>query len=245
MMPFSVVHEGPRVTQTAALFHLQNLDSQIDAINKRLAEIDRLLSQNEALRSAQAAVASISETRQHWQTRLTNLELERRQLKEEADSIEEHLYSGRVQNPRELSDLQEKLHELQRRHDNLEEPAIEAMLEVEDSTARLAQAQEALARVNAEQADIVGSLSREQEQLAQQLPGLREQAAQARSAIHPPHLRLYDRLRSRPGGVAVAEISPNLECSACGVEITSSMDQQVRHGEVLTCPTCGRILYAP
>ncbi len=232
------------MTQTAALHHLQTLDSAIDAIRARLAEIERLLGENEALRAAQEAVRAASDSLQAWKTRQMDLELERGQLKEEADAIEERLYSGKVTNPRELTDMQGKLAELRRRYEQLEEPIIEAMLAVEEDTARLAEAQAALERISAAQASALGELTAEQANLQARLESLSAQVAEARRAVEAANLRLYDSLRRRHGGVAVTALSPSGECGVCGVQLTSSMRQQVRRGEVLTCPTCGRILYA-
>lgn len=233
------------MSQTTALYHLQTLDSQSDAINKRLTEINRLLGQNEAVRRAQAALDQAKATLQHWRTRLADLDLERRKLREEADDIERRLYSGAVQNPRELTDLQGKLTELRRRHESLEEPAIEAMLEAESSEAALESAQADFERVTAEQAEAAGALSDERDQLLTKLASLRQQVESVRARIEPANLRQYDSLRQRPGGIAVAKVSPGGECSACGVGLTSGLKQRVRHGEVLNCPTCGRILYHP
>lgn len=244
LRPVLLFEKGLTVTQTAALYHLQTLDSAIDAIRARLDEIERLLGEDEALRSAQEAVRAASESLQAWKTRQTDLELERGRLKEEADAIEERLYSGRVTNPRELTDMQGKLTELRRRYEQLEEPILEAMLAIEEDTVRLSEAQAALQRISAQRASLTGELIAEQANLQARLESLLAQAAEARRAVDAANLRLYDSLRRRPGGVAVAAIGAGGECSICGVQITSSLRQQVRRGEVLTCPTCGRILYA-
>lgn len=229
---------------TAALYHLQTLDSAADSARSRLAEIERLLGENAELRAAQEAVSAAEASLQQWKTRHTDLDLERQRLKQEADAAEQRLYSGQVHNPRELTDLQHKLAELRRRHADLEEPQIEALLEIEQGTAALQQAQQTLQRVAARQAGTVEALLAEQSSLRARLDDLIAQIGQARTGVPPASLRQYDQLRKRPGGVAVAAITVGSECSSCGVEITSSLQQQVRRGEVLTCPTCGRLLYA-
>ncbi len=230
------------MTQTAALYHLQSLDSQIDAARKRLDDVNRQLGDNAALREAQAAVDVARADLTHWQTRQTDLDLERRQLKEEADTLEERLYSGRVSNPRELEDIQHKVAELHRRWDSLEEPVLEAMLEIEQHTADLAGADADLERVTQEQADTTGELTAEKATLTASLADLTDRAEALRKTVDASYLRLYDSLRAKAGGIAVAELSCNHECGVCGVQITSRLAQQVGRDEVLTCPTCGRIL---
>jgi predicted nucleic acid-binding Zn-ribbon protein len=229
--------------QTEALYHLQTLDSQLDAIRKRLAEITILLNQNTAVRKAQAALEQAENTLRHWQTRLTDLELERSQLQQEAAATEDRLYSGHVTNPRELIDMQNKLAELRHRYTELEEPLLEAMVSLEESQAEVEKAHDTLERIKQEQASAVGALSTEQAELNTKLQDLQAQVAQARTAIQPASLSLYDRLRQR-GGLAVTAMEDE-SCGSCGVEISSQLAQQVRHGAVILCPTCGRILYTP
>ncbi|GAB4476458.1 MAG: hypothetical protein Kow00124_18560 [Anaerolineae bacterium] len=235
---------GYPVTQTSTLYQLQKLDSRLDQIASRLQAIADLLARDEALRAAQQAVNEAQEALQHWQTRQKDLELERRQLREEGDATEERLYSGRVVNVRELGDLQEKLAELRHRHAALEDPVLEAMFQVEEAARTLETAQARLAQVRTERADALSELTEEQARLEAEQIALREQVTALRPQIAAPHLALYDHLRQRAGGLAVAVIQGE-ECSACGVEITSLLAQRVRRGEVHQCPTCERILHHP
>lgn len=231
--------------QTVALHQLQDIDSDIDRIRARLAEIDTLLGQNAAVRAARSRRAAAEQTLRDWQTRQADLQLERSQLQQEAAASEERLYSGRVHNPRELADLQDKVAELKRRQESLDEPAIEALLEIEAAEEELQAAEANLERVTAEQADTLGALRDEQAALQDNLAARLKEVEPARKGIDPTALAQYDRLRKRPGGLAVAALSRNAECTACGVQLTSSMAQRIRRGDVIACPTCERILYLP
>ena len=231
------------MTQTTALYKLQTIDSKLDSIRKRLKAIDKQLSENEVVRAAMQARDEAEETLKKWKTRQTDLELERQQLRDEAKTSEERLYSGRIHNPRELGDLQNKVAELKRRINDLEDPVLEAMLEIEEGTARVEQTQADFDRITAEHADLFGELTAEKESLLSEHDERMTEIEQRRAEVDAPNLRLYDSLRKRPGGIAVATLNANGECSVCGVQVTSSMSQQVRRGKVIPCPTCGRILY--
>jgi hypothetical protein len=233
------------VTQTAALYQLQTIDTQIDALRARLAEVDRLLNENEEVRQAQAAHDAAQQNLSTWKIRLKDLELEREQLREQADAAEKRLYSGKVLNPREMTDLQDKLAELRRRHESLEDPAIEALLEIEEGTAAVESTASALQTITARHAETLGALAAERETKRAEYDRLRTRAEEVQASIEPAYVRQYRTLRKRAGGLAVAAINTRSECSACGVQLTSRLAQQVRHGEVLTCPTCNRILYHP
>jgi predicted nucleic acid-binding Zn-ribbon protein len=231
------------VSQPANLYHLQSLDSQIDSIRDRLAEIDQLLAQNEAVRAAQAALEAAEKSQRDWRTKLAELELEREKLKGDAETTEKRLYSGKVLNPRELTDLQDKLAELNTRHKSLEEPVLEAMLQVEECAESVQEAGGNLERVKGEQAKKMGELSTERADLEVQLAGLLEEAESTRETIELEHRQLYDSLRKQMrGGIAVTAVKGG-ECTVCGVELTSQDKQRVSRGQVLTCTTCHRILY--
>jgi uncharacterized protein len=232
------------VSQTGALYHLQMLDSQHDATRSRLAEIEVLLSQNEAVRAAQATLDAASGHLQQWRTRSVDLELERGQLADEASSAEQRLYSGSVKNPREMSDLQDKIASLSHRREALEEPLLEAMMESEQGESDVTRAQSELQRILEQQAEELGMLMSEQATLRDKLSQLQTSIEQSRRTIQDSNLALYDKLRARPGGIAVASLDAEGECSSCGVQVTSRQAQQVKHGDVFPCPTCGRILFS-
>jgi predicted nucleic acid-binding Zn-ribbon protein len=231
------------VSQTAALYHLQTLDTQRDAAQARIAEIEKLLNQNEAVKSAQTALDTAKINYLKWRTSTTNLELERSQLGDEADAAEQRLYSGKVGNPREMTDLQDKITSLRHRWDSLEEPLLEAMMELEQGEVDMHAADSDLKQVLDDQAHTLGALNAEQNQLTSQVEQLDSEIEMARRAVQPQSLALYDQLRKRPGGIAVARMEDE-SCTSCGVELTSQLAQQVKHGQVIPCPTCGRILFA-
>lgn len=236
-------YKGSFVSQTAELYHLQTLDSQRDSTLARLAEIEKLLAQNEVVRAAQEALEAARKYHSQWKVKLTDLELERSRLLNEANEAEQRLYSGKVTNPREMTDLQEKIASLKQRRDKLEEPLLEAMLELEQSESDIDSAQSKLDQVLDEQKQTLGALATEQDSLREKLPQLEEQIIQVRGVIEAMHLTLYDKLRKRPAGAAVTKLVKG-ECATCGVQLTSRQEQQVIHGEVMPCPTCGRILFS-
>lgn len=66
----------------------------------------------------------------------------------------------------------------------------------------------------------------------------------ALSAVRPESQALYQKLRSLPGGLAVAAVDETA-CAACGATLTPAERQKAKSPhELITCPSCGRILYA-
>lgn len=196
------------------------------------------------MRQAQASLQEAENRSATWKAEQKDLERERQKLADEAATAENRLYSGKVHNPRELTDLQDKMAELGKRRESLEEPLIEAMLEVEQAEADIDTRQQTLDRVLAQQASAMSSLTEEREGSLALLDRLRGEVDVQRSEIEPGNLQQYDALRRQPRGIAVTRLSRDGECTVCGVGLTTSLRQQARRGEMVTCPTCGRILYS-
>jgi uncharacterized protein len=230
------------VSQPAALYHLQMLDSKLDEVRKRLNEIQKQLGADQEVRAAQQLVSDIEADQHEWHSKQLLLELEKSSLQEDINATETRLYGGQIFNPRELTDLQDKLNELKQRIEDLDEPILEAMVNTEDLSQRATLSRADLARILESKAESAGELGKEQIALTHTMVTLESEVQQARSPVEPTGLSLYDRLRAKPGGVSVATIRGS-ECGGCGVELTSQVVQRVRRGEVVTCPTCGRILY--
>ena len=230
------------MSQTAALYYLQTLDNNNETGQKRLDEIQELLGRDEAMRAAQSvheeAEAALRASRGHAR----DLELEMTSLESKIKSTEERLYNGSVSNPRELQNMQDEIASLRHRIGVLEEQLLEAMAAVEEQETNTEVTRSRLEAVSNERTDELGTLTDEKTQIESRLEKLAEEIRQAREHVLAEHLRLYDDLRKKRKGMAVAQVIDGV-CGVCGVAPTSSQAQRVRHGEVECCPTCGRILY--
>lgn len=225
-----------------SLYRLQNLDLELDEGQRRVSEIQANLGESEALHQARRALTVAQEEHQRWVTRARDLELEIGSLNNEATSKERRLYSGRVTNPKELSDLQEKLASLKRRRETLEDDLLEAMVYGEEAEASLEECRTGLN-------DTEASWQAEQAALREEWDGLEERLVEAQSArerlrhiIAAEDLALYDKVRARHGSIAVATLRDGV-CGFCAVAPSSTKMKAVRGGrQLFQCGNCGRIL---
>src|SRR5690349_11413307 len=104
------------MTQADALYHLQEIDLQITQAQKRLTEIATALADNQVLNDAQNQVQAAQTTLTPLQTKARNLELDIQSNTEKIRVTDEHLYSGRVRNPKELQDMQQEIQSLKNRN---------------------------------------------------------------------------------------------------------------------------------
>jgi predicted nucleic acid-binding Zn-ribbon protein len=227
-----------------ALRNLQEVDSALDQVRARLARIAAQWGRREALDAAaaarDAAVATLH--RRQADQRDLELEIEKLQTKLRADS--EKLYGGRVHNPRELQDLSDEVAQDTRQVSEREDRLLEVFEQVEAAQATADQAIAAHAKAEEtwkrEQAEMAAA-RRELEAEGNRLTARRNQVV---AQADPVSLRLYESLRRSKGGLAVVAIQQRT-CQGCRIALPSSEEQKARMGdELVTCSSCGRILYA-
>jgi predicted nucleic acid-binding Zn-ribbon protein len=226
------------------LYRLQKVDSQIDQIQARVKAIQQTLENDVALRSANERLAT-AETQHKDAERALKLgesEVEKQRIK--IEQAEASLYGGRVQNPKELQDLQKDVASLKRHRETLEERELEAMIAAEDSEKALQTARADLERVQANFKEQNRDLTQESETLRKSLARLNSERQAVVTDIASQALGAYEQLRKQKRGLAITTIADN-SCEACGTTLTASQQQSARStSQLFHCPTCGRILYA-
>ena len=224
------------------LLQLQTLDLERDAKYRRLKQVIASLAEPEALRVAAGEIAAVQTAVTRAHTHKRDLELEAQTLDAKIASTDERLYSGRVKNPKELSDLQNEVASLRRRRATLDDTLLEAMLAVEEAERVEQQARNKLAALQTQWQADQAALTDERSQLETSIAALSEQRNQMMAAIAPNYLEPYQKLRHAHAGLAVAR-AENGACATCGVEISDRLLNKVRLSEGLTfCGNCERIL---
>lgn len=226
------------------LYRLQQVDSQIDQIQARLKTIQQTLENDAALRSAHEhfAAAEAQHKDAERAIKLSESEVEKQRVK--IEQTEASLYGGKVQNPKELQDLQKDVASLKRHLETLEERELEAMIAAEDTEKVLQTAKAHLERVQANLKEQNRDLTQESETLRKDLERLNSERQAVVTDIASQALGAYEQLRKQKRGLAITTIADN-SCEACGTTLTPSQQQSARSSiQLFHCPTCGRILYA-
>lgn len=231
------------MSQTLSLFRLQQTDNQIDRINQRLLTIQKILEDDVALRQASDKFIT-TETHLHsCEKQVKEAERAVQDQRIKLEQTEAALYGGKGFSPKELQDLQNDVAALKRRLSQLEDEQLNAMLSVEAAETLFHQAQSEL-DLEKDQSRVQGrDLLDEQSALQKELNKLNSERLANSGSITPEALGLYDRLRQQRRGIAVAAISDKA-CSACGSGLSPAQIQSSRTpGQMILCPSCGRILY--
>lgn len=225
------------------LYQLQQIDSQIDQQRARLEQIEAALAERDALTRIEQRAAKTEAAADQARKELRQDEARVVEQRIKIEQSESTLYGGKVRNPKELQDLQSEVAALKRYLSTLEDRQLEAMLAVDETESKnqamQARLSEALKKFEKQQARLQSEKSKSEQALA----GLMEKRQAASAAVDSDDLQVYQTLRQRRAGVAVARVKEGV-CSACGSTLTAAQNQAARSPSQLTyCDSCGRILY--
>lgn len=228
--------------QITALYELQNRDRQLialerklDAIPKRLRELDDDLAKLESMLAAERKKCDDTRTFERSQ---------RAQLAEEEDLVRQSkARATQVKTARELSATQRELDSTRRMITARTEEIRKLQQGFEETEQRIAAMQTALdelrASADAERARLVEMKAR----IEVKIEKLRASRTGLTSALDRDLLQSYDRIRRRLGGVAFVAAQRE-RCLACKMVIPHQIYVVLRKGdEIPSCESCGRLLY--
>jgi len=229
-------------SQAEALYRLQEIDLNMLRSSKRLQAIAAALEDDQEVARARQQVGQAQTALTPLRTRVRDLELEMQSNTGKAQTSEDRLYSGKVKNPKELTDLQDEIAALKKRNAELEDHLLEAMMAVEEAEDSLASAESNLETVTRRWQDEHQSLLDEQQQLQAELERLNSEREQALKPISEANLRTYQTMRPRKANQPISALSGD-SCSVCGVEQNRAVVRSVERGDqLINCENCGRIL---
>jgi uncharacterized protein len=226
------------------LYRLQQTDSRIDQANTRLEAIRAVLENNSAIQSAQKGLQKAQETLREAEKSLRDCEADCEAQQIKLEQVEASLYGGKVQNPKELQDLQNDLASLKRYLATLEDRQLEAMLTIEEAREAHQLAEQKLRDTESQVISQNSSLMGERDTLLNSLENLKAERSASHDSIPSNLITKYDELRLKRRGLAVTTISDNA-CDACGAGLTPAQAQAVRlTAQLVECPSCGRFLFS-
>jgi hypothetical protein len=231
------------MTTVAELFALQETDLAIDSLRQRLEDVIGRLQEPRDLLEMRDEVARLRKELLDLRHRQREAEWEVEELRRKAKAVEDKLYGGSVRNPKELQDLQADLDSLRRQLSRKEDALLELMLQGDEQESALKEKESLLARREEEWRTEEAALQSQRESLEAELASLEERRREQAARINGSALQLYQELRSRRQGRAVARVERGL-CGGCRITLPTSLIQQARSGNSLVqCMSCERILY--
>ena len=232
------------MNQPLQLYRLQQVDSRIDEINSRLGEINAILSDDRVLIAAEAKVKQAETTLDDTKKTLRKAEENTRAQRTKIEQTNSQLFGGKVRNPKVLQDLQNESAALKRYLAVLEERQLEIMLLVDEHSEALFDFQKDLSSKTAKRVETHASLNGEKTQLLKEIEKMTEERNAAVTGMDDETISLYEKLRKRYRGIAIAKVTDN-SCGACGNTLNSASLQAVKSpNNIVKCDNCSRILFS-
>ena len=228
---------------SAMLARLAEIDLALDAHRARLAEIRTALKEPAELVAARQDLGEREAELERCRSAQQDRELEQQRAADKLARAEKRLYSGEIRSPREVQDAEKDVQQLRHQRAHAEDLLLEALVALEGVTEESARSEARVQELAAGWERVQSQLLAEQARLKEQLPVEQTRQAAARRGVPADLLALYDNLRSRRGGRAVAWLEGAM-CGACRVEVPPTKLQAALYGEELVyCGNCGRMLW--
>ena len=226
----------PRVRELQALDgRIQELNAEIQRLPKYIAEIESQLdSHRRALEADQAAQVENQKSRRLLEGELSTAQQKLSRIREQMNQAKTNEQYRAFQHEIEFEE---------KGISKTEDHILDKMVEFETLEQNVKAAEKALEaeakRVAVDVEETRARIARDEEEAAVKKSHRDELASQ----ISPGVLRTYERIRKSRSGVAVARADAG-RCLACNVVLRPQFSQVMRANEqVVTCESCGRILY--
>jgi predicted nucleic acid-binding Zn-ribbon protein len=225
------------------LCELQEIDQEWVEKGRLYQAVRQRLTDDSELNARRQARETQQQELQAQTTRLHNAELELDGLNDPLEQTVGDLYGGRIRAPKELEHLRQDSEHMRIRIGELEEEALAAMTHIEELQAAIQHTSGELQAFEAQRLAERSELQGHYSTLHARLQQLQSRRQALRGRIQESALALYDELRVKKGGQALASLKEGV-CQVCRVSVPSAKIEAVQRGEsIALCDGCGRILY--
>ncbi|WP_448061051.1 zinc ribbon domain-containing protein [Cellulomonas hominis] len=228
------------------LLDLQALDTKLDQIAHRrgaLPQLARIAELDGQLADLDAAVVTSRTAVNDLRREVTKAESDVEQVRNRAGRDQARLDSG-TGSPKDLQALQSELAALARRQDELEEIELAVMERLEAHEGALAELTTAQAALVTQRAEVVAERDAAFAELDAQAAEVRAERAEVVAPLEERLVTMYERLRGRLGGVAVAALRHG-KSEGSGMALAANELARIKAlppEEIVLCEDSGRIL---
>ena len=230
------------MTTVKQLYCLQEVDLDLDGVNGQIADVERELEGRLSLGKIEESLEVARENLQTIQTSHRELQHETESQRERSSTLDSQLYSGELDNPRDLEALQLESNNARHLLEQMDVRLLELSLQAEDTRSSIATLEQELSDTQAAWETRQAELWEQLEELTDRQEALSKDRSSLAAGVEPIELSRYEGLRKSKGGQAIARVVRGL-CQSCRMSLPSQHLQRVRSGrQTVLCNSCGRML---
>ena len=224
------------------LYALQEIDLDLDRLDKQKAEAERELEQAPAFESMQMALLEEEMRLEEYVEQRKAWQLEVETLRQRSTHLDEQLFGGNVANPRDLNSLEQEANSVRGQLEKQDNDLLELNLQVEESEGKCSAMRQHISETEANWEVRKSELQNRMEEIASERETVSAQRNALASGVEATALQRYETLRLAKGGLAVAKVERGL-CQGCRMSLPTQQQQRIRSGrQMVQCSTCGRLL---
>lgn len=226
------------------LYELQQLDLRLEKTAEMLSKVEHQINHNETLEKAKADLEAVLKEQSVLQEKQRAIEWTVDDLQAKLKPIQQKLFAGSVSNPKELGNLQQQAAQMKSRIRDEEDKLLEMMGKSEEIQDAAAARRASVDKIEREWSEEKGRLLSQQAELQTTAEFDTQRRDEILSQVDPAHVQLYNKLRQKKQGSAVAKIEQG-RCQGCRITVPVSELSQARAGELVQCGSCSRVLCVP
>ncbi|AGB41778.1 Zn-ribbon protein, possibly nucleic acid-binding protein [Halobacteroides halobius DSM 5150] len=228
------------------LYKLQKIDDQIEKLQEKkdnkpvLNEADNL----------EQIISKLMKEKQNKkdelgdiQDKVKDIEFEEARLERKEKDYKKQLYSGENSSPKELEQLTDKLDLVTEEKEELEEDLLDLMMQEEAKEEEILGLKEKIAENESRLLKLQNEEESAKQELKEELIKFNQQRQELKEKLGDQLLIKYNHLKEKKAGKAVVALRDGY-CMGCRMSLPIKLVKKVEgNAEVVTCNSCGRILY--
>jgi predicted nucleic acid-binding Zn-ribbon protein len=231
---------SPELTQ---LIELQELDLEIQRVTDRLSRIP--IERERIEEEFQQSAAEFLEIKSRYEQTLKD----RKQLEAELTTVQQHHEKYKqdlmkVRNQKEYETVLREIDATKKHVGALEGEILKCLEEAEKLESEVNQRTPEVERRRFEVDQMLAEIDGERDEAARRIEELNAKREHLSKSVPRSLFLTYDRMARTRRGQALAVITSDGICTACRMKVRPKVFSDVRKGnELITCESCGRILY--
>lgn len=230
--------------QIYVLLKLQEIDSEIEDEERKQKRLpDRIREIGDIIENIEKKYQQKKENLKEQLVRMKRKEIDAKTINAKIDKHQDELYGGKINEIKELKQLQRVIETLKDERDRVEEDLLIFMEEEDNLKADLHEIEKELSQAKDRLENTKKEVDQQKKTINENIEQEKKKRAEIISKItNPGLLERYKLLWTEKEGKVVVEIEEST-CSGCNLSLPSDIIYHLqRDDRLITCPNCNRIL---